>query len=69
MITDHSACDFALKQVCCDRCGREYQCTPSDDHYCAAEGDHCCEPCLLGGRPLTVLMPAEVFRVAPGGAS
>lgn len=47
---DHSACDFAWKQVKCDRCGRKYRCTPSDDHYCAAEGDHCCEPCLLGVR-------------------
>jgi hypothetical protein len=51
---DHSACDFAYKQVTCDRCGRTYQCTPADDHYCAAEGDHCCQPCLTGGLPLRV---------------
>jgi uncharacterized protein CbrC (UPF0167 family) len=50
---DHSKCNNAWKQVKCDRCGRQYQCTPSSDYYCAAEGDdHCCESCLLGGTPL-----------------
>lgn len=57
---DHSTCDFAYKPVKCDRCGAEYVCTPSSDFYCAAEGDHCCEPCLLRGAGvpvLTVLIP------------
>lgn len=56
---DHSGCNFAWKHVRCNRCGREYQCTPADDHYCAAEGDHCCEPCLTGGLPVTVLVPVK----------
>ncbi|MBM0275141.1 hypothetical protein [Micromonospora tarensis] len=52
---DHSQCDFAWKPVQCDRCGARYVCTPATDFYCAAEGDHCCEPCLLGGmRVVTV---------------
>lgn len=55
---DHSRCDHAYKQVKCDRCGREYVCTPADDFYCAAEGDHCCEACLVGGLPVTVLDPS-----------
>ncbi len=54
---DHSSCNFAWQQVRCDRCGRGYQCTPFDDHYCAAEGDHCCESCHVANRPLTVLIP------------
>lgn len=45
----HATCGSkAYQQVTCDRCKRTYQCTPTDDFYCAAEGDHCCEPCLLG---------------------
>lgn len=52
----HPSCpDWAGQQVRCDRCGQEYTCTPWADFYCAAEGDHCCEPCLLGGRPLVVI--------------
>jgi hypothetical protein len=48
----HDSCDYAYKQVKCDRCGREYTSTPSDDFYCAAEGDHCCERCLTtNGHP------------------
>lgn len=63
--TDHSQCNNAWKQVTCDRCKRTYQCTPSNDFYCASEGDHCCEPCLLGGLPLhTVVLPQ-----ASGGAA
>lgn len=48
-MTDHSLCNHAGKQVRCDRCGKAYICTPWQDFYCAAEGDHCCEPCLLAG--------------------
>lgn len=51
----HANCpDFADELVKCDRCGREYVCTPSEDFYCAAEGDHCCESCLIGNLPLIV---------------
>ena len=67
--TDHSTCNFAWKQVRCDRCGRTYQCTPSDDHYCSAEGDHCCEPCLIGGLPVTVLIPVKERDSSAGGRS
>lgn len=45
-------------QQTCDRCGRTLTVTPSDDFYCAAEGDHCCEACLVGGLP--------IFYVDPG---
>lgn len=55
----HRNCNYAWKQVRCDRCGRTYQCTPSDDYYCVAEGDHCCESCLLRGRSLIVLDPSD----------
>jgi hypothetical protein len=48
------------QNVHCDRCGRDYVCTPQDDFYCAAEGDHCCEPCLLGGLKLHVIDPASL---------
>lgn len=54
-IDAHDNCDTASRayqMVTCDRCKRTYQCTPSSDFYCAAEGDHCCEPCLLGGTRL-----------------
>lgn len=53
---DHSRCNNAYKQVKCDRCGHEYLCTPSSDFYCAAEGDHCCEPCLLSGTRVSALL-------------
>lgn len=56
---DHSVCDNAWKQVRCDRCGREYECTPSSDLYCTPEGDHACESCLIGGLPVTVLVPVK----------
>lgn len=57
---DHSACSYADKPVRCDRCGREYVCTPADDFYCAAEGDHCCERCLIGDRELhTIMLPPD----------
>lgn len=55
---DHSECHPAGQDVKCDRCGREYVCTPFDDFYCAAEGDHCCESCLTGGRPIVHIDPA-----------
>lgn len=61
---DHSVCDFAYKQVQCDRCGAQYVCTPSSDFYCAAEGDHCCEPCLLRGAGVS-----EITIMRLGGAS
>ena len=60
---DHSNCNFAYKQVKCDRCGDEYTCTPSSDFYCAAEGDHCCEPCLLRGAGVSEM---TVYRLDGG---
>jgi hypothetical protein len=60
----------AYKPVHCDRCGRDYVCTPQDDHYHANDnGDHCCEPCLLRGLPLVVVPPDQTLTeyVAPGG--
>ena len=59
-MASHENCkpsDRAYKDVTCDRCNRTFVCTPSSDFYCAAEGDHCCEPCLIGGRTLTVIDP------------
>lgn len=53
----HADCDFADKQVTCDRCGRTYVCSPWDDFYCAAEGDHCCERCLVSGRQIANIDP------------
>jgi hypothetical protein len=51
MIDHHAACNsdmYAWQRVTCDRCGRTYQCTPSDDFYCAYDSpDHCCESCLV----------------------
>ena len=59
---DHSRCDFGGKQVRCDRCGREFVCSPSDDLYCTDDGDHCCEGCLLVGypQPLIILDPTDL---------
>ncbi len=55
-IPGHEACpEVAWKPVRCERCGRGYVCTPADDFYCTPAGDHCCEACLLGGRPLYVI--------------
>lgn len=62
----HPDCDNAGKQVRCDRCGREYVCTPWDDFYCTPEGDHCCEQCLIGDLPLHVI-PAGEIQPAAGG--
>lgn len=57
----HANCgSHAYQQVTCDRCGSTYQCTPTADFYCAAEGDHCCEPCLFAGRK-----PNGVIIVCP----
>ncbi len=47
-MNDHANCGSnAGKTVTCDRCWRTFVCTPRDDFYCAAEGDHCCEACLM----------------------
>jgi hypothetical protein len=58
-------CDFGGKEVRCDRCGREFVCTPADDLYCTDEGDHCCEGCLAAyPRRLIILDPtADVSRL------
>lgn len=48
----HAACDNAGKKVTCDRCGRTYVCSPSDDYYCTPDGRHSCESCLIGGLQL-----------------
>lgn len=66
-MNDHSACNFAYRQVTCDRCGKTYRCTPFTDYYCAPEGDHCCEACLLDGRQIAVIdidspLPRLIFR-------
>lgn len=77
-IVDHSACDFAGKQVTCDRCGTKYVCTPSSDYYCTPQGDHCCEPCLIGDSELHVIdlsdphtfaLPADDVPPNAGSAS
>ena len=63
---DPSRCDFAWKEVRCDRCGREFVCSPADDLYCTDEDDHCCEGCLLAGypQPPIILDPtADGFRL------
>ncbi|QDY06123.1 hypothetical protein FJK98_02235 [Micromonospora sp. HM134] len=60
---DHSACDFGWKPVQCDRCGAKYVCTPSSDFYCAAEGDHCCEPCLLRGMRATSVVVVGTLTI------
>lgn len=58
----HTNCpSTAYKQVTCDRCHTTYRCTPAADYYCAAEGDHCCEPCLIAGWPLRVV-PVDADR-------
>lgn len=51
--------DPRFQQVKCDRCGREYQCTPWDDYYRTPRGDSCCEPCMLGGRPMLYVFEQE----------
>ncbi len=69
---DHSRCDFAWKEVHCDRCGREFVCSPADDLYCTDEGDHCCEGCLLSGypQPPIILDPtADASRLDDAGGS
>lgn len=52
LTTDHTDCDYAGKQVRCDRCGARYVCSPLADFYCTPAGDHCCEACLVGGLPV-----------------
>lgn len=47
------------QQVKCDRCGREYQCTPWDGHCETPQGDHCCETCLLKGTTMYYLIEQE----------
>lgn len=69
-MTIHENCGGnGYEQVTCDRCGRTYTCTPSDDYYCGfPEGDHCCERCLLKGmsvKTMTVVGPVGL----PGGAA
>lgn len=65
----HADCGSnAWKPVHCDRCGRDFVCTPWDDFYCAAAGDHCCERCLVGGRRVVVIDPetsAQIRRRSP----
>lgn len=74
-IDSHANCDgYAYQQVTCGRCGRTYQCTPWDDYYCAAEGDHCCEACLVGGRKIAVVdldapLSEPAFRKPAGGTA
>lgn len=54
----HAQCDPRSRTgttVQCDRCQRTLVVSPLDDFYCAAEGDHCCERCLIGGLPLQVI--------------
>jgi len=62
-VDPHAGCDAdsrAGTEQTCDRCQRTLVVTPWDDFYCAAEGDHCCEPCLIGGRELHVIDPARL---------
>lgn len=54
----HANCpQSADLEVTCDRCGKTYQCSPDADYFCAVEGDHCCEPCLIYGRPIVEPAP------------
>jgi hypothetical protein len=62
----HAHCDsrsFAYTTVRCDRCGRTFTCTPFDDFYCADDGDHCCEACLIA--PTGATMMAFIDPNAP----
>jgi hypothetical protein len=59
-VSGHETCDHAYKTVTCDRCKRPFTCTPWDDFYCAAEGDHCCERCLIGDAPLTLKLADDI---------
>jgi hypothetical protein len=46
--------DARRQWVKCERCKREYQCTPSDDYYDNTSlDDGVCEACLLLGIGLT----------------
>jgi hypothetical protein len=64
---EYSRCDFAWKQGRCERCRREFVCTPSDDLYCTDEGDHCCEGCLLAGYPQPLVVLDPTTAVSPAG--
>ena len=69
---DHSRCDFGGKEVRCDRCGREFVCSPSDDLYCTDEGDHCCEGCLVDAYPqplITFVPTTDVSGLGQAGGS
>lgn len=62
----HGNCPaWAWMRVTCQRCGRRYVCTPTDDYYCAAEGDHCCHGCLISAAGLD---PAKTVTFIEGGA-
>lgn len=76
--TAHTDCDTAARagtEQTCDRCGRTLTVTPWDDFYCAADSpDHCCEACLVQGRPIAHIDPEApldepMFRTPAGGAS
>lgn len=58
-IRGHEQCRFTPGQrVRCDRCKNSFILAPAADLYCTPEGDHACEPCLLGGTPaITIVMP------------
>jgi hypothetical protein len=74
----HAACPSpAFQQVTCDRCKRKFKCTPWDDFYCAADGDHCCELCLIAPTGVTKVayidldapLAKPVFHTPSGGPS
>lgn len=58
-VTTTETYDKRWQQIHCDRCGRDFQCTPWDDHYDQPDGTGVCEPCLLGGRPLLYLIEQD----------
>jgi hypothetical protein len=64
---DHSRCDFGGTRVRCDRCGRAFVCTPSDDLNCTDDGDHCCEGCLLAGYPQPLITVDPTTDASPLG--
>ena len=52
MSDERPRCDHGGQEVICDFCGREYVCTPSDDHYHTPKGHQLCERCLVGDLPV-----------------